>query len=146
MQLPTASDSRNFLWKLSEGKKPIPPPGLIAAYRSQLANKEYTVRRLLHFHHKDTSCEGLPEAGLESPVVFVRYVADHFLPAVLEPVLPCFQEFLREVPNIAGTWDDHDMGEDNADKMYTFKYGRQLLRSWPPLLVRVDSVGSQSAL
>ncbi|CDI86470.1 hypothetical protein, conserved [Eimeria praecox] len=73
MQLPTASDSRNFLWKLSEGKKPIPPPGLIAAYSSQLANTEY-------------------------------------------------MEFVKEVPSIAGTWDDHDMGEDNANKMYTFKY------------------------
>ncbi|CDJ36117.1 uncharacterized protein EMH_0034250 [Eimeria mitis] len=72
MQLPTASDSRNFLWKLSEGKMPIPPPGLIAAYNSQLANTEYT-------------------------------------------------EFLREVPSIAGTWDDHDMGEDNANKIGTMQ-------------------------
>ncbi|OEH80523.1 hypothetical protein cyc_07809 [Cyclospora cayetanensis] len=72
MQLPTANDSRNFLWKLSEGKKPIPPPGLLAAYKSQLEAKEY-------------------------------------------------REFLKEVPRIAGTWDDHDMGEDNANKMYLFK-------------------------
>ncbi|CDJ62438.1 hypothetical protein, conserved [Eimeria necatrix] len=73
MQLPTAKDSRNFLWKLSEGKKPIPPPGLIAAYNSQLANNEY-------------------------------------------------REFLKRVPAVVGTWDDHDMGEDNANKMYSFKY------------------------
>ncbi|CDJ51176.1 P42251, related [Eimeria brunetti] len=73
MQLPTASDSRNFLWRLSEGKKPIPPAGLVAAYNSQLANVEY-------------------------------------------------RAFVEEVPNIAGTWDDHDMGEDNANKLYTFKY------------------------
>ncbi|KAL8439799.1 hypothetical protein Efla_006814 [Eimeria flavescens] len=72
MQLPTASDSRNFLWKLSEGKKPIPPAGLRAAYKSQLATKEYT-------------------------------------------------DFVAEVPAIAGTWDDHDMGEDNANKMYLYK-------------------------
>ncbi|KAL8269966.1 hypothetical protein Esti_006100 [Eimeria stiedai] len=72
MQLPTASDSRNFLWKITEGKKPIPPPGLLAAYRSQLATKEYT-------------------------------------------------DFLAEVPGIAGTWDDHDMGEDNANNMYAYK-------------------------
>ncbi|KAL8448762.1 hypothetical protein Emed_003574 [Eimeria media] len=72
MQLPTASDSRNFLWKITEGKKPIPPPGLLAAYKSQLATKEYT-------------------------------------------------DFVAEVPALAGTWDDHDMGEDNANKMYAYK-------------------------
>ncbi|KAL8428472.1 hypothetical protein ACSSS7_007199 [Eimeria intestinalis] len=72
MQLPTASDSRNFLWKITEGKKPIPPPGLLAAYKSQLATREYA-------------------------------------------------DFVAEVPGIAGTWDDHDMGEDNANKMYAYK-------------------------
>lgn len=27
------------------------------------------------------------------------------------------------MPEVAGTWDDHDMGEDNADKMYQYKHG-----------------------